>query len=103
MRANGTRTSFMGGEKSSTTPLSLSRTSSTTDRCMILSYIGSSTKVTADRFLGDLVHDAKVGFGRIMLSNGEYYEGEFKNDAVHGKGTFHRLDGTSVKGVWMEG
>ena len=39
----------------------------------------------------------------MMLSNGEYYEGEYKNDIVHGKGTFYRLNGTSVKGVWMDG
>lgn len=45
-------------------------------------------------------HDTKSGLGKLMLSNGEYYEGEFKNDLVSGKGTFFKQDGTIVKGVW---
>lgn len=35
-----------------------------------------------------------------MLSNGEYYVGEFKDDEVDGKGRFCRTDGTVVKGTW---
>ena len=53
--------------------------------------------------LGDLVHDMKIGFGRMMFSNGEYYEGEYRNDTIHGKGSFHRVDGKVVRGVWEKG
>jgi hypothetical protein len=45
----------------------------------------------------------KARYGKLMLSNGEYYEGEFKNDQVHGKGQFHRFDGSIVKGMWENG
>lgn len=45
----------------------------------------------------------KARYGKLMLSNGEYYEGEFKNDQVNGKGQFHCQDGTVVKGLWSEG
>ena len=53
--------------------------------------------------IGDLVHDMKIGYGRMMFSNGEYYEGEYKNDMIHGKGTFHRADNKVVKGIWEKG
>lgn len=37
-----------------------------------------------------------------MLSNGEYYEGEFRNDRPHGKGVF-KGNKRVVKGVWRDG
>ena len=58
---------------------------------------------TCDVNLGDLSHDMKARYGKLMLSNGEFYEGEFKNDQVNGKGQFHRQDGSVVKGMWSEG
>jgi hypothetical protein len=45
----------------------------------------------------------KTRFGKLVLSNGESYEGEFKNDLVHGKGQFFKGDGTVVRGLWSEG
>jgi hypothetical protein len=45
----------------------------------------------------------KTKFGKLVLSNGELYEGEFKNDLVHGKGQFHKIDGTVVRGLWADG
>ena len=50
--------------------------------------------------IGDLVHDMKIGYGRMMLSNGEFYEGEYQKDFIHGKGLYHRVDGTVIKGIW---
>ena len=38
-----------------------------------------------------------------MLSNGESYDGEFRNDKIHGRGLFTRVDGSIVRGVWSEG
>lgn len=32
--------------------------------------------------------------------NGSYYEGEFKNDNIDGKGKFYGVDGTYIEGVW---
>jgi hypothetical protein len=45
----------------------------------------------------------KTRYGRLVLSNGEEYEGEFRNDLVHGRGHFRKLDGTVVRGLWEEG
>ncbi len=54
------------------------------------------------RYEGDLKNDAKEGFGVLVLTNGEVYEGEFVNDTVHGKGTF-RSEKKEKKGVWEHG
>ena len=44
----------------------------------------------------------KEGHGKLMLSNDEFYIGEFRDDKPHGKGTFHSKKGT-VHGVWSSG
>lgn len=40
-----------------------------------------------------MVADLKEGFGRLKLSNGELYEGEWKNDRVDGRGRFITIRG----------
>lgn len=42
----------------------------------------------------------KHGWGVLYLSNGEYFEGEFKNDFADGKGTFFTRTGAQVRGLW---
>jgi hypothetical protein len=39
------------------------------------------------------------------MSNGEYFEGTFSNDNVHGQGKFYsfRNGGEVVRGVWNNG
>ena len=66
-------------------------------------HAGSTTKVQLFTNLGDLSHDTKAGFGKLMLSNDEYFEGEFRGDQVHGWGTYHCKDGSVIKGYWEEG
>lgn len=51
-------------------------------------------------YAGDFVGDLKKGKGKLMLSNGEYFEGTFENDMVEGPGTFHRKDGAVIQGTW---
>ena len=34
---------------------------------------------------GSWIDDVKEGFGALSYSNGEEYEGEWKNDKAHGK------------------
>lgn len=41
----------------------------------------------------------KHGFGILTLSNGEIYEGYFKDDMVHGEGIFRAKSGV-IKGRW---
>jgi hypothetical protein len=43
------------------------------------------------RYEGELSHDIKAGFGKIYLSNGEWFEGQFRDDNAHGKGKFYSL------------
>ncbi len=42
---------------------------------------------------GMLMHDTKEGRGRIRLSNGELFEGDFHNDRIQGFGKFHSQAG----------
>ena len=37
-----------------------------------------------------------------MSSNGEKYEGEFKDNAKNGKGIFYYTDGDQAKGEWVD-
>ena len=63
---------------------------------------GRITKVTLMIAVGDFVEDFKKGKGKLMLSNGQYFEGTFNNDMVEGPGTFHRKNGQVIKGVWRQ-
>ena len=45
--------------------------------------------------------DNRDGYGYLLLSNGEKYVGSFHKDLVHGSGTFYKLDGTSIEGMWI--
>jgi hypothetical protein len=49
-----------------------------------------------------LMHDAKDGRGKIHLSNGELFEGDFHLDLIQGFGKFHTLDGRVIEGIWRE-
>ena len=54
------------------------------------------------KYEGDLQHDAKEGHGRLYLTNGEAYEGQFSKDMVHGEGTFFSGK-TQKRGIWEFG
>ena len=49
---------------------------------------------------GDFVDDMKSGGGKLILANGEKYIGLFKNDLIHGRGSFLNLKGEMIKGTW---
>ena len=36
----------------------------------------------------------------LFLTNGEYYDGQFKEDYADGEGSYHRMNGEVVKGRW---
>ncbi|MBC8173071.1 MAG: hypothetical protein H7X71_04115, partial [Chitinophagales bacterium] len=40
------------------------------------------------------------GFGTLTFSNGDRYEGAFKNNLRHGFGTFYFKDGIIQEGLW---
>jgi len=43
------------------------------------------------------------GVGTLQMTNGEKYEGEFKDGMVDGEGTYFTQDERQVKGVWEKG
>ena len=48
---------------------------------------------------GNFYQDDKWGGnGRLVLSNGERYEGTFRNDILDGKGIFYTMEGKKVLG-----
>eukprot|EP01017_Pseudomicrothorax_dubius_P041800 TRINITY_DN6737_c0_g1_i1.p1 TRINITY_DN6737_c0_g1~~TRINITY_DN6737_c0_g1_i1.p1 ORF type:complete len:601 (+),score=128.08 TRINITY_DN6737_c0_g1_i1:95-1804(+) len=52
------------------------------------------------RYEGDFVKDNKEGLGVLFLSNGEKYVGQFRDDLIHGIGTFFKKDGGTISGEW---
>ena len=54
------------------------------------------------KYEGDLRSDAKEGRGRLVLTNGQIYEGEFEKDMVHGSGVF-KSDKSEKRGIWQNG
>ena len=42
----------------------------------------------------------KKGRGVLYLSNGDKFEGEFKEDMIHGRGVYLRSNGQSFTGEW---
>ena len=55
------------------------------------------------KYEGSFYDDSKNGQGKMYLSNGEVFEGGFKNDVVWGEGTLLRRDGSRLRGLWREG
>jgi hypothetical protein len=43
------------------------------------------------------------GRGVVNYSNGDVYEGEFKNGLRHGRGILKCVDGLEFDGYWKEG
>jgi hypothetical protein len=44
----------------------------------------------------------KQGKGRLKLSNGEIFEGEFKKDKIEGVGYFISMNGNKINGIWKD-
>ena len=42
------------------------------------------------------------GQGRLIHSDGDVYEGSWKNDKSHGYGIYYHADGSSYCGEWEE-
>jgi len=75
---------------------------STTRTSTVWTNTGSTTKVPATTSSGNLVNDTKEGFGRLKLSNGELFEGEFRKDRIEGNGKFYTASGDIICGLWKD-
>lgn len=40
------------------------------------------------------------GYGRLIHSDGDMYEGEWKEDQANGKGKYIHTDGSQYEGEW---
>jgi len=54
------------------------------------------------KYEGWFINDNKEGSGTLILSNGERFQGYFKDDMVSGRGMFYTLKGKVVKGEWWQ-
>lgn len=54
------------------------------------------------KYEGEFLEGKKNGFGTLILSNGEIFRGNFKQDLIHGEGTFVKNDGETIIGKWSE-
>ena len=52
---------------------------------------------------GDWIHGRWTGYGRLANSNGDVYEGGFKNDHRHGTGMMKFADGRVFEGEYIRG
>ena len=48
------------------------------------------------------MRDTKEGRGKINLTNGEVFEGDFHNDRIQGFGKFYTIEGRVIEGIWRE-
>ena len=39
-------------------------------------------------YIGDILNGKKQGTGRLTFKNGDYFNGEFDDDEINGKGVF---------------
>lgn len=42
------------------------------------------------------------GRGRLVHSDGDIYEGDWKDDKAHGIGTYYHADGSKYEGKWKD-
>lgn len=54
------------------------------------------------KYEGDFVDDNKDGFGVLYLSNGDRFEGHFKEDTVHGSGRYICVNNETLFGEWWQ-
>ena len=54
------------------------------------------------QYIGDIIDGKKQGKGKLIFTDGSYYEGNFKDDLFNGKGIFVRND-CIYKGDFLNG
>ena len=55
------------------------------------------------QYIGEVLQGKANGEGILNLNDGRIFKGEWKNNSLHGKGTFIRADGSKYLGQWEEG
>lgn len=65
--------------------------------------IWQSADINGDFYEGEYKEDKKDGYGVYRWSNGSVYEGSFKNDLKHGEGTIKYNNGKIAHLCWKNG
>jgi len=82
------------------------------DGSVFLGHLSKSTDPTGpgclfqpdgSLFEGSWDKSGLEGQVRVIYMNGEYYEGEYHQDQLHGKGTFLSCNGSMYQGSWRSG
>lgn len=55
-----------------------------------------------DILLRGIQNDSKHGKGKIRLTNGEVFEGNFVFDSIEGEGIFYTNKGEAIRGSWRD-
>ena len=66
-------------------------------------FLGTYTYTDGDIYEGEFKDGKRHGKGKYTFKNGDIYEGEFKNGAKHGKGKYTSANGTIYDGDWENG
>jgi len=53
-------------------------------------------------YVGEYKDNKMHGEGTFTWASGSSYVGEYKNDSVHGKGTYTSASGTVNSGIWAD-
>ena len=55
-------------------------------------------------YVGQFVNDKREGYGKLLGSNSDMYDGEWKDSKPHGTGNLTcKRAGSKYEGEWMEG
>lgn len=67
-------------------------------------YTGTVSNKTALAFYdGGMINGYLSGYGKISFTNGDVYEGEFKDDKMNGQGRYTWHNGDIYEGEWKDG
>lgn len=64
---------------------------------------GENSEWAGDKYVGNFIDDYRNGQGTYYYSNGNVYEGEWKNGESNGQGTFTWPDGDKYVGDFVDG
>ena len=70
---------------------------------MFLPFLGFSQTTSFGEKTGCISGDCDNGYGVRVFSNGEKYEGNFKNGKKNGQGTLNSAPGKKQSGKWKDG
>eukprot|EP01031_Cornospumella_fuschlensis_P024824 gene24824-29998_t len=73
-----------------------------TNGCVVLNGKGVYTWTNGDKYEGEWKDDGRVGEGVMTWANGNKYEGDYNNGKKHGKGVFTEANGDKYEGEWKD-